>query len=415
MLRIYKKGKNSYIETNVTLRKPVLEITIWDRNHRIVDRFKVKIGSYLKNFALLLKSLIEASSVSVVNTAGETVTITGGDTASHSSNGDWLTHSLTMYLADINSPAGDDSYGIVIGNGTASVSPTDYALQSKIPNGTGSGQLSYDAHSFSPITSGGGVTSFSVVRSFANNSGGDISVSEVGIIIYHRLYEHDDRIGTVYNETQYVLIIRDVFSTRTVPDGGGITVKYTFSIGGDFTEWFVYMLYGMFKKENQTITDVSGSSVTLVVYYSKSVNATGRYTGPAVIPYLLAGDDDDSFGIVVGTGVTAFDQSQSALLGKIPQGTGSGQLDYNTHTTYDLEELTDKFRIKITRTFYNGSGATITVNEVGLYVHNRVYFSDGLGTYINTDIKYMVARKVATQSIEPDGTLNVHWYIAIPK
>lgn len=414
MLRVMRRKKRVDIYTNATLGKPKLEIIVWDKNGKIIERKKVKAGSYLKNFALYLKGMIHGEGETVVSTGGTSVTVHTIDLESHYYNDYSETHTLTFNLLNINSGAGVDSYGIVVGNGTTAVSSTDYKLESQIANGTGSSQLSYDAHSFSTITVGGGVSQFSVARSFSNNSGANISVSEAGVVIYHRFYVYDYS-ATIYDETQYILIVRDVFSSVSVPDGGGLTVKYTFTIDSDFTEWFAYMLYAFMKGGDQTITDTSGASATAKGYYSNSHDRYYRYTAPVEHLYLLSGDDDTSFGIVVGTGTTAFDQSQNALTSQIAQGTGSGQLDYQTHTTYDLEDLTDKYRIKTTRTFYNGSGASITVNEIGLYVYERIYMKDADGTWIDITTKWMAARKVVSQAVDADATLNIHWYVAIPK
>ena len=52
----------------------------------------------------------------------------------------------TTYPAyGLKAPAGEDSYGIVVGTGTAGESFEDYALANKIANGTGAGQLAYIA------------------------------------------------------------------------------------------------------------------------------------------------------------------------------------------------------------------------------------------------------------------------------
>jgi len=73
-----------------------------------------------------------------------------------------------------------------------------------------------------------------------------------------------------------------------------------------------------------------------------------------------------TYGNVVGTGTTAPDIDNHALEAQIAHGIGSGQLQYSdmaiAHPAYDatLSQLT------VTRDFANGSGATVTVYEIGL-------------------------------------------------
>ena len=86
-----------------------------------------------------------------------------------------------------------------------------------------------------------------------------------------------------------------------------------------------------------------------------------------------------SFGVVVGTGTTAFDLDDYRLDAIVSHGNSSGQLYYQAQaapvTTYSGDpDFTENILHK--RVFNNNSGATITVNEVGL-----VFFT--YGTWYN--------------------------------
>jgi hypothetical protein len=72
-------------------------------------------------------------------------------------------------------------------------------------------------------------------------------------------------------------------------------------------------------------------------------------------------------GIVVGSSDTPVSIGQYALIGLIGHGTGSGQLQYQASTVEPLSKNTT-WLFRIIRTFTNGSGATVTVREIGLYV-----------------------------------------------
>lgn len=119
----------------------------------------------------------------------------------------------------INGPEGNTNYGIVVGTGTNAVTITDYALQTQIVHGNTAGRLYHEAVTFGiPITSGY-TRYFEFQRSFANNSGGDITVNEIGIYIYPT------------SQSYYYMYLRDVLSSGvTLSNGQALTVKYRITI-----------------------------------------------------------------------------------------------------------------------------------------------------------------------------------------
>jgi hypothetical protein len=109
---------------------------------------------------------------------------------------------------------GVDTTGIVIGTGTTPPSRTDYALQAKIPHGTGSGQIYYNRQTYELLTD----YSFRLNREFTN-AGSDLSVAEAGLIYVTGIG------GSAY----YIMLLRDTFTPISVTTGNGIRVRYTFS------------------------------------------------------------------------------------------------------------------------------------------------------------------------------------------
>jgi len=71
-----------------------------------------------------------------------------------------------------------------------------------------------------------------------------------------------------------------------------------------------------------TVTNTAGGSAT---FYPAVSGASSSITALNC----MAGDDDPSFGIVVGSGTTPVTLTQYALASQIAHGTGAGQLDYN--------------------------------------------------------------------------------------
>jgi len=130
-----------------------------------------------------------------------------------------------------NSAANYPSYlvGIEVGNGQQSNPLTATNLASPIANGSGTGQLLYGAISVSSnITVSGNSAYFYVSQTFANQSGGTVTITEVGIVTNIQ--------PTQANNGAYITII-DVLvwydalsSSISIPNGGSITIYYTFTV-----------------------------------------------------------------------------------------------------------------------------------------------------------------------------------------
>jgi hypothetical protein len=72
-------------------------------------------------------------------------------------------------------------------------------------------------------------------------------------------------------------------------------------------------------------------------------------------------------GIVVGSSDFPVSIGQYTLGTAISHGTGSGQLQYGATTVESLVKNSTWY-FRIIRTFTNGSGATVTVREIGLFI-----------------------------------------------
>ena len=116
--------------------------------------------------------------------------------------------------------SGDDTTGIQVGSGTAKTTISDTSLGSVILNGTSSGQLEYGSTSvFTPtINTSTNQATMQVSRSFTNNSGANVTVSEVGLVL------------TTPNGTPF-LVLHDLLpSPITVGNGQVLTVTYQFVV-----------------------------------------------------------------------------------------------------------------------------------------------------------------------------------------
>jgi hypothetical protein len=103
-------------------------------------------------------------------------------------------------------------------------------------------------------------------------------------------------------------------------------------------------------------------------------------------------DGNQNLGVVVGTDDTAPTPTDYKLVTQIAHGTGAGQLQYGGNSVV-VNTTATKSQMSITRTFTNGSGASITVKEVGLYLLN----------YNGTGESYFCVIRSLNNFTVPDG------------
>jgi hypothetical protein len=118
---------------------------------------------------------------------------------------------------------------IQVGSGSQSNPYSAYSLAAPIANGSGTGQLVYGQPSVSssPTVSGSSAY-FYISQTFNNNSGGTIIITEIGILLNVTIWvpsaSKEENIGNV-------LVWYDVLSSSiSVPNGGSITIYYTFTV-----------------------------------------------------------------------------------------------------------------------------------------------------------------------------------------
>jgi hypothetical protein len=195
-----------------------------------------------------------------------------------------------------------------------------------------------------------------------------------------------------------------------VKDKTGKLLKHYITPAKSWLRQFITMLKGEFATRygttignaNVTVVDESGTartypSHTTTYYYSDNTNLS-----------TLGDAGDVTHGIIVGTSDTPNSLTTYALGGKIAHGTSSGQLLYGAETVEDVTNPSgNDLEFRITRTFTNNSGATITTKEVGLLVKKI----DSTGTARS----FLVARDVLPSPVDvPDGaTLTIRYVVKI--
>jgi len=177
-----------------------LEFRWYDKNGILERILKKPADSLIRQFVDTIRCEWEGTSTT-------TIKDTGGFSRSES---------YTQYFRT-NAAAADVNFGILVGTGTNAVTISDFQLQTKIANGTGSGQLLYQATVISAVTVVGSDAYITVSRNFNNNSGASITIQEVGLAV---------RSGLGY----YYQISRDLTGGHEVLDGKTYAAQYTLKV-----------------------------------------------------------------------------------------------------------------------------------------------------------------------------------------
>jgi len=118
---------------------------------------------------------------------------------------------------------------IQVGSGQQSNSYTATALAAPIANGSGAGQLVYQSVTPpSTIALNGNTAYFYITQAYNNNSGGTVTITEVGIILALQVTNIN---VSSYSNCGQILVWYDVLSSPiSVPNAGSVTIYYTFTV-----------------------------------------------------------------------------------------------------------------------------------------------------------------------------------------
>jgi hypothetical protein len=150
---------------------------------------------------------------------------------------------------------------------------------------------------------------------------------------------------------------------HTKVEKGGVILSEKHQIGHSWTR-NAYNVYNLMMLDSIPTTYLftrdTGGTFRAVAISRSAIHAGYGYYSTA---------NAEGFGVIIGTGSTAFDLDDFRLDAVIPHGNTTGKLYYQAQgapvTTYSGDpDFTQNILHK--RVFNNNSGATITVNEVGL-------------------------------------------------
>lgn len=140
----------------------------------------------------------------------------------------------------------------------------------------------------------------------------------------------------------------------TIRNRNGRIIRHTKRRSHSFVSMFFAIMQAQTGQANVAgCTDNAGNAVT--------VNPSS-----AAVYAVTAASGSATYGIQVGTGTIAPSPTDYKLSALIANGSGVGQLNYGACTVGQFTVAAGATTLAITRTWTNGSGASITVTEVGI-------------------------------------------------
>jgi len=191
--------------------KAYLKIKVINENGKCIYYRRYRSRSFVIGFLNVLFTNLSGQTITMTNTSGSSYTTS------------------TIDAMAVTESSNNDNYGIQIGTGTTEPSITDTRLSLLITNGTGAGQMQYGGVSVtSAVTNTTNNTGYiTVTRTFTNNSGASITVSEVGLVAWSGTKTSSS--GTETN--QFYLILHDLLPTPiTVPNGSSLSISYEIQV-----------------------------------------------------------------------------------------------------------------------------------------------------------------------------------------
>jgi hypothetical protein len=177
---------------------------------------------------------------------------------------------------------------------------------------------------------------------------------------------------------------------------GGILTFDDVQRGHSWTRNFYVWLFCAASDAGNSVSEtLFGAGKLSIKHVTNAIVGTANYTMNRANPAILGNGifnntTTDNYGIIVGTGDTAFSTEQYVLATPIATGNAASQLAYNAMIAPVLSYAAKTFTLTFSRIYNNNSGGSITVKEIGLYT----------GVYcFNAANKWMAERSVLSPTV----------------
>lgn len=169
---------------------------VHDKNGRLIKSYPWKrSNTLLRQFIQILVVQLNQETLAVLNVSNASVNVT--------------TNAVNL---GISAPAGTTTYGIKVGTGTADVAMTDVKLGTQVTTNVAHGVCSATAEAVDSTGWRAVIT-----RSFTNNTGALLSITEVGLYCI------------ALNAASYFCIDRTLYNV-SVPSGSAVTLTYRITV-----------------------------------------------------------------------------------------------------------------------------------------------------------------------------------------
>ena len=275
--------------------------------------------------------------------------------------------------------------GPVVGTSAAAVTIDDTALGVLITDGAGAGQLTHGVVSITLGSAVGTEESFTVSRLFTNNSGGNITLEEVG------LHGQGRTSPAAVNET--FLFARDLVGSSLVQPLQVATVTWKLFTPTTGTDTFMDMLSGM------TQQIFPGTGFPGPLGFRNYIVEAGNNPFPGTQVLDMQGGQGGNAtqqaanGINVGSSSTAFTPGASNYGARITTFAQSAQVSSSVFTSGGNR------RFLVSRSFTNNTGGSLTIREVGMGAVTAGKISLLVGDIVKN---YLALRAVVADFVVPD-------------
>ncbi|MHA1614180.1 MAG: hypothetical protein ACTSYJ_05000 [Candidatus Thorarchaeota archaeon] len=215
--------KNNLQKKKVELHglKAKIVIKVKDEEENVVSKSEFPANSFLLNFMRMLYTVFTASPITAKDTNGNDVSMKLTRVQkTQTYTVEYKTLQKQYEQAGFHAWAikEDDTHGILIGIGTETVTPNDYQMSNKIPNGLESGKMLYLESSVGDLVVVGNSAHIELKRSFLNYSGATITLTEIGLAVKQ------------FSPEANILVIRDQIEPTDVQNNYGVDVSYVIEV-----------------------------------------------------------------------------------------------------------------------------------------------------------------------------------------
>lgn len=189
--------------------KVYVQAELRDKNGRFIRRTRQYLAhSYVRQLIDVLQGLFGALNYTILDT-GNTSRVTDNSYGAGQND-----------ILRCDSASANKLYGIQVGTDNTAVAISQYHLIAQIDEGASSGKLNHGSTSLTSVAIVGTSAKFTIARTLTNNSGADIEVKEVGLVL--AIYDNASTI-------RYIMVDRTLLDF-TITNGTSGTVTYTISV-----------------------------------------------------------------------------------------------------------------------------------------------------------------------------------------